>query len=195
MSERSSTVPLSREQAQDALRDVEQTSRRSATVHGYEMMAPYLMLWGVIWFIAYGAQDFAPPIVAQWAWPVLGTLGWLVSVAMGWQRKMNKSVSNANMSLRWFLAFLAYAGFVVGVGAIMQPKTDAQIGSFIPMVVALTYALTGIFFNAMRLTIAGVMIAALTLGGYFYLPSHFMLWMAFVGGGALILAGLWMRKV
>ncbi len=188
-------MSLSREQAQEALRDVEQTSRRSATVHGYEIVASYLILWGVIWVLAYGAQDFAPRRISQWAWPVLGTLGWLVSVALGWQRKMSSGAGNARASLRWFLAFLAYAGFAVGVGAIMQPKTDAQVGAFVPMIVALTYGLVGIFFDAMRLTIAGVMIAALTLGGYFYLPSHFMLWMAFVGGGSLILAGLWMRKV
>ena len=58
-----------------------------------------------------------------------------------------------------------------------------------------TYALIGLFFNAPRLTIAGAVVAALTLGGYFYLPSHFMLWMAVVGGGSLILAGVWMRQV
>jgi hypothetical protein len=187
-------MPLSREQAQDALRDAEQTTRRSATIYGYEAAAPYLILWGVIWMLAYGASDLSP-FMAAWAWPVLGTAGWIASIAMSWQRKGADRMSGARLSLRWFLVFVAYAVYVVGVGAIMRPTQDAQVGAFVPMIVALTYALVGIFFNATRLTIAGAAIAALTLGGYFYLPSHFMLWMAFVGGGALILAGLWMRKV
>ena len=33
----------------------------------------------------------------------------------------------------------------------------------------------------------------LTVGGYFWLAPYFMLWMAGVGGGALILGGLWLR--
>jgi hypothetical protein len=38
-------------------------------------------------------------------------------------------------------------------------------------------------------------VAGLTLGGFFYLPQHFLVWEGFVGGGALILAGLWFRRV
>jgi hypothetical protein len=34
----------------------------------------------------------------------------------------------------------------------------------------------------------------LTLFGYVTLASHFYLWMAVVGGGALVLAGLWLRR-
>jgi hypothetical protein len=187
-------VSLSPEQARDALRDVEQTTKHSATVHGYETMAPYLILWGAIWVVAYGANDLAPRAIGQWAWPVLGMLGWVASMFIGARRK-GQSAADAGMWLRWFGVFVAYAVFAAGVGAIMHPTSDAQVGAFVPLIVALTYALVGIFFNATRLVIAGATIAALTLGGYFYLPSHFMLWMALVGGGALILAGAWMRQV
>ena len=38
-----------------------------------------------------------------------------------------------------------------------------------------------------------VAIAVLTLVGFFWLPQLFLLWMAVVGGGALIFAGLWLR--
>ena len=187
-------MSLSPEQARDALRDVEQTTKHSATLHGYEAMAPYLILWGAIWVIAYGANDLAPHAIGQWAWPVLGGLGWIASMLIGMRRK-SADARGAGMWLRWFGVFVAYAVFATGVGAIMRPTSDAQVGAFVPLIVALTYALVGIFFNATRLVIAGATIAALTLGGYFYLPSHFMLWMALVGGGALILAGVWMRQV
>ncbi|HVB86508.1 MAG TPA: hypothetical protein VNK23_07585 [Candidatus Dormibacteraeota bacterium] len=47
----------------------------------------------------------------------------------------------------------------------------------------------------MRMAILGFAVGALTAGGYFSLPQYFLLWMAGVGGGALILGGLWLRKV
>jgi hypothetical protein len=187
-------MSLSPEQAREALHDVEQTTRRSATVYGYESMAPFLILWGAIWVVAYGTNDLAPRAIGQWAWPVLGMVGWVASMFIGARRK-GQSATDAGLWLRWFGVFVAYAVFAAGVGAIMRPTSDAQVGAFVPLIVALTYALTGIFFNATRLVIAGAAVAALTLGGYFYLPSHFMLWMAVVGGGALILAGVWMRRV
>jgi hypothetical protein len=46
-----------------------------------------------------------------------------------------------------------------------------------------------------RYVVSGIAVAALTLAGFFLLKQHFLLWMAAVGGGAMILAGLWLRRV
>jgi hypothetical protein len=46
-----------------------------------------------------------------------------------------------------------------------------------------------------RFLITGIVVVALTLGGFYFLHDHFFPWMAVVGGGALILAGLWLRTV
>ena len=46
-----------------------------------------------------------------------------------------------------------------------------------------------------RFVITGLVIAALTLAGFFFLEVHFFLWMAGVGGVSLILAGLWLKQV
>jgi hypothetical protein len=43
------------------------------------------------------------------------------------------------------------------------------------------------------LTVTGIGMAALTLVGYYLFPAYFFFWMAVVGGGALMLAGLWLR--
>lgn len=40
---------------------------------------------------------------------------------------------------------------------------------------------------------AGLSLSVLTLVGYLFLPQHFLLWMALVGGGTLIGSGLWMK--
>jgi hypothetical protein len=40
----------------------------------------------------------------------------------------------------------------------------------------------------------GIVLAVLTVIGYFWLPGLFLLWMAALGGGALILGGIWFRS-
>ena len=49
-------MTLSREQAEDALRDVERAARRSTAALGYRMSSPHLIWWGLIWLIGYGAM-------------------------------------------------------------------------------------------------------------------------------------------
>jgi len=48
-------------------------------------------------------------------------------------------------------------------------------------------------FGAPRLLVTGIGVYVLTLAGYFLLPQIFQLWMAAVGGGGLIIGGLWLR--
>ena len=49
--------------------------------------------------------------------------------------------------------------------------------------------------NGMRLIATGIALAVLTLVGFFAFPALFSLWMAVVGGTALILGGVWMLRV
>ena len=69
-----------------------------------------------------------------------------------------------------------------------------EAGAIAPLVVAMFYALLGVW-KGVRFLVAGAALAALTLGGMFWLPQYFLLWMAAVGGGSLVLVGLWLRKV
>jgi hypothetical protein len=56
----------------------------------------------------------------------------------------------------------------------------------------LFYFLSGLWIGS-RLAVTGLALAVLTLVGYYLFPAYFLLWMAVVGGGALILAGAWLR--
>jgi hypothetical protein len=83
--------------------------------------------------------------------------------------------------------------FIAGTIAIMAPTDPRQIGAFIPLVVAAGYAIMGVL-GLTRMLVLGAALAALTLTGYFALPAHFLLWMAAIGGGSLILGGIWLRQ-
>jgi len=97
-------------------------------------------------------------------------------------------------ALRYCAAAFAVFVYIAATFFVMAPVTNKQVATFIPLLVALIYVLRGIW-NGPRHIVAGIAIAALTLVGFVWLSSHFFLWMAAVGGGALILAGLWMRQV
>ena len=64
-------------------------------------------------------------------------------------------------------------------------------GAFSAAVVASAF---GGLWLGLRLVVAGTVLGLLTLGGYFLLRDYFLLWMAVVGSGALLLAGVWLRR-
>jgi hypothetical protein len=182
-------MPLSREQAQDALRDVERASRRSTAAYGYRMAWPHLILWGVVWMIGYGTM--AAKLRWDWLWPVLSLTGTVGSFWLGWSMSRAKSTG---FDGRYGATFLAIFFFVTALFVILPPTSDAQFGAFFPILVALYYALIGIWTRGVRMLVAGFALAALTLLGFLYLRQSFELWMTVVGGGGLILGGLWLRS-
>jgi hypothetical protein len=184
-------MPLSQTEAQGALRDISTAERASAKAYGYRLASPHLIVWGVVWILGYGVSYTRPEWSA--AWPVLALAGSIASFWIGW----SNSCRTTGMKRDWRGLGTAAAifAYVAAILIIMPPRTDAQAGAFFPILVALFYTLVGIWMRGTRMLIAGVAVAALTLGGYFLLPHYFLLWMAVVGGGALILGGIWLRNV
>lgn len=182
---------LSPLQAADALKQADAAEKRSAQAYVYQRFAPYLFLWGVIWVIGYGATDLRPRL-AGWIWIGLVLVALAISMAIG--RSAVSSRQGVKSSWRYAVFFAAVWAFFAATYAVMAPVSGMQQGAFPPLVVALLYILLGLW-SGPRLVIAGLAVGALTLGGYFYLPQHFLLWEGFVGGGALILAGAWFRRI
>ena len=69
-----------------------------------------------------------------------------------------------------------------------------ELGAFWPIYFMLFYTIGGLWFGHAFVAI-GLGITVLTLIGYFFVDgAAFLLWMAVVNGGGLILGGLWMRR-
>ena len=183
-------MPLSPNEATDALRDISQTEQRSAKAYGYSMMSPHLFLWGGIWLAEYTGFYFYPR--DSWLFSVLSLVGIAGSFIIG---KWMKGSRAAYTGWRYFATIALAFLFVTALFAIYPPATSNQMGAFFPLLVALLYALMGIWGNAPRMGVTGLMLGVITLVGFFYFPASFMLWMGIAGGGALMLGGLWMRRV
>jgi hypothetical protein len=178
-------MPISPQDATAALHDIEDTQARSATLHEYQRAAPHLLIWGAIWVVGYGLSDFFPQQACA-VWAVLVPTGLLAGAAV--------QGMGGRVAWRYGATSLAVVAFVFATCFVMSPVSGRQIATFIPLLVALMYTLRGIW-GAPRYLVAGIIVAALTLIGFAFLTAHFLLWMAAVGGSALILAGFWMRKV
>lgn len=180
-------MPLPPHDAADALRHIHAAEKRSATAFHYQAAAPHLFIWGAIWVVGYAG-------IYRWphAWPL-----WPVLVVLGTVASWRVGSRFAKPAYRWRYGatVVALVAFVAAIFAVLPPQSSAQINALFPILVALGYGLLGIWSGAARLALLGAALGALTLAGYFWLPQWFLLWMAALGGGALILGGFWLRRI
>ena len=181
-------MSLTPNEAANTLRDIEATGRASSQAFGYRHSGKHLIIWGLVWVAGYSAMDFFPRYAGP-IWLTLSILGALAASFVGSRDKANNRRNNLQI-----LGLVAVAiAFVIATDTIMWPVNVAQQAAFIPLLAAAAYTAVGLW-EGPRWIVAGVVLAALTLGGFFYIHEHFSLYMGAVGGGSLILAGLWMRS-
>jgi len=179
-------MELSPQEAASALRDIETAQQRSATLRSYTLSSPHLVLWGLLWVVGYGLTDLFPQH-GRAIWAAIIAIGLVAGFAATRQ-------GGRRAGWRYGAVALTMIGFFFAIFAVMSPVNGRQIAAVIPLALAAAYILLGIS-RGPRFIVTGVVIAALTLAGFFLLEQHFFLWMAGVGGAALILAGLWLRRV
>lgn len=178
-------MSLTPNEAADALRDIETAGRRSGEAFGYRTSAPYFILWGVVWIVGYSASDFLPRY-AGFIW--LGLIA-AAAVASAFTRRKGAATRGGwrNLALVGIVA-----SFITLTYTIMWPVSPNQQTAFVPLLLAAVYSGMGLWLGV-RYIVAGVAVAVLTLTGFYEIHTHYNLWMAAVGGGGLVLAGLWLR--
>lgn len=185
-------MTLSSQDAIEALRDIDRVGQRTRQLTGYARSSPYLLLWGVIWFLGYGGC-YLRPQQSGWIWAVLDTVGLVASIVIS-SRLAARRGATASRGGRAFGLVAIACGLILATDVLMGPMTMNQAGAFPALLAAAVYAGVGLWAGP-RWLVLGTTLALLTAAGYWWTPAYFMLWMAFAGGGALILAGLWLRQV
>src|ERR1700692_5061278 len=104
-------MPLSKSEATAALHDIAKTETRSSTAYGYEIAAPFLILWGVLWIVGFGGTDLLDARYANELWAAVNIFGILASLYIGLRRK--RGAGGSIMALRWGGTILALAAFVL----------------------------------------------------------------------------------
>ena len=179
-------------EAAAALRDISAADARSREFKGYRRGAPYFLLWGIIWVVGYGLAGLSPRYGV--AWFPLSLIGSIASAVIGRrQRRRESDRGAARATLRYAGTCFAYLLFLIAAYAVLPPHEPNQLCAFPALFIGTMYLMAGIWIYQRYLWVGMVLIVA-TLGGYFLLAPWFSYWLAVVGGGALILTGLWMRK-
>lgn len=178
---------IANQEAASVLKEAEATERRSRQAYNYSVGAPHLFIWGAAWIAGYGGSALAGD-AANWIWAGVIVLGSAASFLVGRARHGADYAFGRRLALLGVVYAFSAALFVV-----FQPLSGSQVAAYWPLLIAALYAGFGLWIG-MRFIVMGAILAAATLGGYFFLPHHFLLWMAFVGGGALILGGIWLRQ-
>jgi hypothetical protein len=178
-------------EAASALSDIEQIVRRVRQSRVYDLASQIMIMAGVLVFAGN---------LANWAWPRYGGYVWIsvnvlnvvgcAVISMFGYRRIGVRAFDGRM-LAAFLLFFAFGIFCSVVLGHFGPR---QMGAFWPIYFMLFYILAGLWFGHAFVAI-GLGITVLTLIGYFFVGGFaFLLWMAAVNGGGLVLGGLWMRR-
>lgn len=201
---------ITQQDARNSLAQIEDTLTRTRNAIGQGASGGILIAWGVIWALGFSADQFAPN-AAQPLWAGLVVVGSLASWICGARsRPRLKSSVGARISLFWLVLFAYAALWFLLLHSESRPGrpglhfealngNDAaamrqQLGAFFATVPMFAYVVGGLWLGRFFIWL-GVGVTLLTVAGYFFMPDWFDLWMAVTGGGSLIVAGLYIRRV
>jgi hypothetical protein len=188
-------MEITQHAAQESLDEVRRITRETRTAIANTGIGEILMLWGVIWFVAFGATQFWPQ-QAGWVWLVGDTLGVIgtILLATGMVRPhpvRSPAMRRAGWRMFGFWCVLsAYSWFWL---FILPPMTGLQVSAFITTIVMFAYVVLGLWFESPFLTALGLIVTVFVAAGYWLWPQYYCLWLSFAGGGALFGSGLYMR--
>jgi hypothetical protein len=179
-------MTIAGEDAASALRDVERTRRRAVELSGYAHAGDSLIGWGLVWLICNLVTQLAP------AW---GNNSWLIGIpaAVAWSMTRKPRGGARGGGWRTVATALTAFGFFAALMLVAGIRDPLQANALVSLCVATAYVVLGIWAGA-RFAWIGLALAALVLAGWFFDRSHLYLWLAFGGGGALLLSGLWLRR-
>jgi hypothetical protein len=182
-------MALSRDEAAQALKDVQHMESLSGELRGYQGASPYFIVWGLVWMIGYAGGDLAPQFRTL-VWGGAIAFGTICSIVLA------QHYGRAGSGSLWRSLAIAggTAAFIGALFFVLAPLQQNRADAIIPLIFAAIYALAGLRFG-FRFAICGIVLGTLTVFGFFAAPDHFGLWMAAVGGGCLFLTGFWMRSV
>jgi hypothetical protein len=186
-------MSISPADAESALRDVRNTESRVRGTIAYHRASPHLILWGAIWIIGYTSNGLLP----EWGglvWLPLIALGAVGSVVLGMQaRRRPQDIARPGETLSMIGASLTIAGFFFAAYSIFRPQDALPKLAFPALVTGLVYAVVGML-GMPRMVVIGAAMIALTFIGFQLFAAYLPFWIAAVGGGGLIVSGLWLRS-
>lgn len=184
---------LTRDEAGSRLREIEAARSHSLTLFNYELASPYFLLWGALWIVA-GVIGASSPGSAGVGWLIVDLVGLAGTFYLVVRQTRRCTEHGGHGRIFRFIGTAAVlAGFVTLTLMVFAPVSGVQVQTFITLLVAATYALAGCW-AGLRYAAVGAVLAILAIGALRLAPAQLPLIVSLLGGGALILGGVWMRR-
>jgi hypothetical protein len=183
-------TPTEAEEALQVIQVIMRKTRRAVSNSGAYI---FLILWGFVWLFGFLGSQFLSAETASRLWIVLDILGGILSIFFGYRigrgvRDSMSSTSARRIGIFWLLLFL-YTFLSI---QIVWPMDGRQMAMFIVLFLSVGWIAMGLLLSFVSFW-WGLALTALALTGYFLLPDFFYLWMALLGGGGMIVLGLYIR--
>jgi hypothetical protein len=179
-------------EAAQALNDIEQIVQRVRQSRIYDLASQIMIATGVL-VVAGNVANFLSPRHASYIWITVNVLSFASAAAlitMG-----SRTIGGQTFDFRVTAAYLIFYGFGILNTAVLGHFGPRELGAFWPIYFMLFYCIAGLWFGRAFIAI-GLAIIVLTLVDYFFVEGDaFLLWLAAVNGGGLIISGLWMRRI
>ena len=182
--------PSEAEEALAAIQTVAQRTRRLIASGGTTIT---LIVTGVVWLVGFTCTQFLPKEIVVHIWTGLSILGCTLGTILGFRMgKRVRSPLTAPTAKRIGLFWLLLVFYGTATIAIARPTDGKQATMFVILFIMLGQLAMGLLFSFSSVWWA-LPVTALALVGYFLLPDIFYLWMAILGGGGMIVLGLYIR--
>lgn len=177
-------------EASQALSDIDDMVKRVRQSRIYDQASQIAIISGALVLTGNIANYFAPGY-ALFIWPTVNALNAVAVVAISLMQGPKSAIGT--LDFRVLVAFLLFFAFGLLCSSVLGHFGPRELGTFWPIYFMLFYCIGGLWFGRAFLAL-GLSITVLTLIGYFFITSAaFLLWMAVVNGGGLIVSSLWMR--
>lgn len=177
-------------EASAALFEIDEIVRRVRQSRIYDTASLIAIACGVL-VVAGNLVNYLVPRYGGIIWITVNLLNVVVVAAMSIVDY--PKTGRRTVDFRVIAAFLLFFAFGILATSVIGRFGPREMGAFWPIYFMLFYCLAGLWFGWAFIAI-GLSITVLTLIGYFFITGFtFLLWMAVVNGGGLIVSGLWMR--
>ncbi len=189
-------MSISRQEASAALDSIHAAGAVVTQRRLYAYVAPFLILWGLIWAVCNSLSQFWPQWAA-YAWIAGNVTGVIATVWLGVRTakcERETGTESRTRGRRFGLLGMTIICYYIAMFVVLAPMTGRRIGAFISLFWTLAYMAAGAWIGMRLFTIGLIGTIGIVLS-YLYAGQYFPLAMAVVGGGTLIAGGLWLRKL
>ncbi len=187
-------MDISTTEAEEALAAIETMVQKTRQTISKSGAYAFLIVWGAVWLLGFLSSHFLPNETASRIWIGLDILGGVLSMVVGVRmnrRVRSPSTTSSGKRIAWFWLLLFF--YSVATIGVTWPADGKQLAMIIILFVMVGWMAMGLLLSFASIW-GGLVITALALIGYFFLPDIFYLWMAVLGGGGMIALGIYIRN-